>query len=64
MYDFITARRFVVLFFKFILINSQFASYSRQHCFSFMLQYFSMETRLKFETRNLPAIAELKDLNH
>ena len=69
MYDFITARCFVVLFFKFILINSQFVSYSRQHCFNFMRQYFSMETRPKFwisklETRNLPAIADVKDLNH
>ena len=28
------------------VINSQFVSHSHQHCFSFMLQYFLMETRL------------------
>ena len=32
-------------------IHSQFVSYSRQHCFSFMLQYFSMEKRVARNSR-------------
>ena len=33
------------------IINSQFASYSHQQCYSFMLQYFSMEKRAARNSR-------------